>query len=355
MRQAPHRASAIVAAAACALLVGCGGEPGVGDEPQAYKVDVATGELTKLSDGEGAVTDLAWSPDGEELAYATSGRILVRTDGGGRRPILDDSASSQLQIDWSPGGGSIAFASIANEDMERVGFVSTDGEVTRVLESFRNPGALERPEWSPDGTRIAYSRPLGPFRLTPGSTKAPPAPQVDARPLRVFVVAASSGEPHVVPTGGLTSAPQWSPDGRGLLLTQGDRLVFRSTTDSTGTRTLVKPPYAPLRATWAPNGHQIAVASVGPDDRRLHVYVVSRDGGKPRLLVPSEIESGPAWSPESGRIAYSDYDGQIWVVRVRDASPRRVVLLENAEIHGLAWSPRGDAIAFIGLKRPPGD
>jgi Tol biopolymer transport system component len=214
---------------------------------------------------------------------------------------------------------------------------------------------VERPDSSPDGTRVAYSRPLGAFRLTPASTKAPPAPQVDARPLRVFVVALSSGEPHVVPTGETTSAPQWSPNGSGLLLTQGDRLVFRPTTDSHGTRTLVEPPFAPLRATWAPNGRQIAFASVGPDDRRLHLYVVSTDGGKPRLLVPSEIASGPAWSPESGRIAYSDYDGQIWVVRVRDASPRRVVRLENAEFRGLAWSPRGDAIAFIGSKRPPGD
>jgi Tol biopolymer transport system component len=355
MPPAPLRVLAVAAAAVCVLLAGCGGSSAeFGDDAQAYRIDVAGSEIATLSDGGERVSDLTWSPYGDALAYAAGGRIVVRKDDGSRQTIFDDSASVDLAIDWSPGGGSIAFDSVANEDMQRVGFVSSDGAVTRVLDSFRSDRGVEHPDLSPDGTRLAYTRPPGPFHLTQPSARTPAAPQVDARPLRVFVVATSGGAPHVVPTGASANAPQWSPNGRELMFNESGRLVVRPVSGE-GTRTLVEPPLTAFPAAWSPNGRRIAFISVGPGDRRSHLYIVAADGGAPSRPVPDEIQAGPAWSPDGGRIAYADPEGRIWIVRVRDASTRLLAVKPGVAMRDLEWSPTGNAIAFIGSKPRPSD
>jgi Tol biopolymer transport system component len=354
------RALAVATAAAGTLaLPGCfgGATPAVGDEPQAYRVNVASGKLVQLSRGEDPVVDLTWSPYGDAVAYATGGRVVVRSNGGDRRTILEDSTATALAIDWSPGGGTIAFASVANEDMERIGFVSADGATTLVLDSFRNDRGPLRPDWSSDATRLAYTRPLGPFRLTTPSTSRPPAPQVDARLLRVYVALASGGTPHVVPTEAPSSSPQWSPDGESLLFLLDNRLVLRPTVGSEAIRTLVGPPLLAHDAAWAPNGRRIAFSAIEPaGERRSRLYVLETTGDEPpRRLVRDEVVGGPAWSPDGGRIAYADSGGRIRIIRLRSGSVRRIAEFSGAAVRSLSWSPTGESIAFVAAKRPPED
>ena len=98
-----------------------------------------------------------WSPDGDDLAYATvDGDVpalyAVRPDGTGRRLIwsggADEGFAPISQVLWSPDGSEILFFS--NE----LYLVSPDGGGLRRLGIPRNvPDA--RAAWSPDGLRIA--------------------------------------------------------------------------------------------------------------------------------------------------------------------------------------------------------
>ena len=353
----PRRFAAAAIAATCVLApAGCGGNTlsAPANQPQAYQVDVRDGTVERISGADRPIVDISWSPYGDALAYATPSRIVVRSEDGDARTIFEDSAATGLAVDWSPGGGSVAFAALANEDMERVGFVSTDGAVTRVLDSFRNDRGTEKPDWSPDGTRLAYTRPLGEFRLTGPSPKAPPGPQVDARPLRVFVTPASGGPAHVVPTGAAASDPQWSPDGRSLLLIADSGLVVRTTHDP-ATSVTIAGRQRVLQAAWAPNGRRIALVAVEPAGvGRQRIYVVTpAPGAVPQLLAPDEVRAGPAWSPDGSRVAYADFDGRIWTVRLLDGARQQVAATAGAEVSAVAWSPVDDSIAIIAAERPP--
>ena len=98
-----------------------------------------------------------WSPDGDELAYATvDGDVpalyAVRPDGTGRRLIwsggADEGFAPISQVLWSPDGSEILF--FTNESY----LVRPDGDGLRRLGIPRNvPDA--RAAWSPDGSRIA--------------------------------------------------------------------------------------------------------------------------------------------------------------------------------------------------------
>ena len=102
-----------------------------------------------------------WSPDGDELPYATvdgevSSLYAVRPDGTGRRLIwsgtADDGFAPISEVLWSPDGSEILF--LSNE----LYLVSPDGGGLRRLGIPRHvPDA--RAAWSPDGSRIAIYYP----------------------------------------------------------------------------------------------------------------------------------------------------------------------------------------------------
>ena len=102
-----------------------------------------------------------WSPDGDELAYATvDGDVpalyAVRPDGTGRRLIwsggADDGFAPISEVLWSPDGSEILF--FTNEPY----LVRPDGGGLRRLGIPRHvPDA--RAAWSPDGSRIAIHYP----------------------------------------------------------------------------------------------------------------------------------------------------------------------------------------------------
>ena len=103
----------------------------------------------------------AWSPDGDELAYATvdggvSALYVVRPDGTGRRLIwsgtADDGFAPISQVLWSPDGSEILFFS--NEPY----LVSPDGGGLRRLGIPRHVPDV-RAAWSSDGLRIAIYYP----------------------------------------------------------------------------------------------------------------------------------------------------------------------------------------------------
>ncbi len=105
------------------------------------------------------------------------------------------------------------------------------------------------------------------------------------------------------------------------------------------------------RATWSPDGKQIAFVS--NMSGRNNIWLVSSEGGWPtQLTVSDQRQTAPAWSPDGKWIAYqSDYDGdELWDIFLVSPKTGRVVNLTNtrniAEMEP-TWSPNGRYLAYL--------
>ncbi|MDO8485585.1 MAG: hypothetical protein Q7S35_11665 [Candidatus Limnocylindrales bacterium] len=139
-----------------------------------------------------------WSPDGQQLAMTVSGggssRVWVQAaDGGDRRQVTDVSVAS-APPSWSPDGQHLVFSSSGLFLVE-----VASGSITPLT---AEPGSM--PTWSIGGT-IAFS--------TIGS----------GSPGIFLVDPDGSGLRRVSGDLGLTPVPEWSPDGRRLLLSDEGR------------------------------------------------------------------------------------------------------------------------------------
>ncbi len=159
------------------------------------------------------------------IVYQRSPHVrVVRVDGTGDRIVTPVPAGNQQHPDWSPDGSRIAF----DVDDSAIWVVGFHGERPRQVYTCTAPCLwVSEPAWSPDGTEIAFTR---------YSVKA------DGRTARRSVVAAvgvRSGKVrvlHRVRRGSdIPFTPRWSPDGRRIVFEE-DRFVDddKDTSDTVG-------------------------------------------------------------------------------------------------------------------------
>ncbi len=107
----------------------------------------------------GLQTSPAWSPDGSTIAYATRTAIMkVQVGGGGPPVLLKDNVAGFLS--WSPDGRWIAVATLAGLTL-----ISPDGKQSRSLAT----GMWFAPAWTKDGTRLLGLRKSDDRRLVVAS------------------------------------------------------------------------------------------------------------------------------------------------------------------------------------------
>lgn len=155
--------------------------------------------------------DPAWSHDGRRIAFATDSGIAIVAAGGGREQYLVSNAS---QPAWSPDDSSIVFVRSESTGLRsgNLWSISIDGTNERQL---TRSGEDDWPTWSPDGLRIAFSRPdSGVSRWS------------------IWIVDTKGGEPTRFTSnqaGESRSRPAWSWDGKRLAY-----FLFRDTQPHAG-------------------------------------------------------------------------------------------------------------------------
>ncbi|MBS1664317.1 MAG: S9 family peptidase [Bacteroidetes bacterium] len=218
---------------------------------------------------------LAWSPDGQRLAFvsATPGPepdmngdpiVITRywfrpaTSAGGRfsdnrrlHIFIVDLASRQVSqltkgdatehsISWSPDGRQLVFLSnhepdpdfVFNYDIFLLDIAS--GSVRALTQTKSNEFA---PVWSPDGKTIAYS----------GLKRDITSSETNLEDTHVWTVDVASGSRREVGAGidNRQNAPVWSPDGQWLYFTvnsRGSTFLHRIHPNGTGDEVVARPP-----------------------------------------------------------------------------------------------------------------
>ncbi len=153
--------------------------------------------------------------------------------------------------------------------------------------------------------------------------------------------------PSYVSAANLIEQVELSPKGeRVLFAARGD--IFSAPVEKGPTRNLTHSPGAHDKwPAWSPDGSKVAFLSDASGEEEI--YVVAQDGSAP----PEKITSGghafrydPKWSPDNTHIAFSDKDGRLWLVSLKDHTTQEIAHCTEGEIHDYAWSPGGGFVAF---------
>jgi serine/threonine protein kinase len=308
----------------------------------------ATGEsVRRITDGG---FDPTWSPDGQQIAYATeevndpASRLGISTlyvtalAGGAPRKLVNGDG---VQPAWSPSGARIAYWSNVGGQRDLYTVAAAGGTPVRVT---NDPAIDWSPAWSPDGKFIYFSSDRG-----------------TAMNLWRIAVDESSGTvlgaPEPVTTGVQASAalPHLSKD--------GSRLVFRSRIASVNP---IAVPFDPvsLRAgtpvvldtrnniripsSVSPDGKQIAYFSLGEQQEDL--FIGTPDGPMRRVTDDGARDRSPMFTPDGRSVVfYSNRGGrwEPWIIGIDGGGLRKIADAPSEAVY-VTISPAGDEIVFNG-------
>lgn len=111
-----------------------------------------------------------------------------------------------------------------------------------------------------------------------------------------------------------------------------------------------------LPSACAAAGLAVLLASCGQDEsgRGSGLLLVEVASGERKQLADERSYSSPSWSPDSQRLAVVASGPEAGAIEVIDAdsSGKQAVARRRGFIQGLAWSPRGDTLAYVRLLEP---
>jgi TolB protein len=254
--------------------------------------------------------------------------------------------------------GPIAFQRLVNPKTEtaQIFSVNPTGGPLRRLTDFA--GGAIAPDFSPDGSRIAFYRPKPNAVFTMGADGAGPL-----RVTRGCRAPRCLGDDNAswTPTGELLFTRAFGPLREDYWATEVD--LMRVGADGSGASVVRR--FIRRRdgrepghdAQLSPDGSRLAVTlqnNRGKKELASAVYVLDADGGNMRRITPMRLNAGnPDWSPDGKRIVFnSSWEGQaaveIYTVRP-DGTGLQRLRREPKRSYSFdpVWSPDGTRIAML--------
>ncbi|MEX2425467.1 MAG: DPP IV N-terminal domain-containing protein [Thermomicrobiaceae bacterium] len=319
----------LIAVGLLTVIAACGEiEPEVdsrfeaGQQPEGRILFAASGDIHLWDGSSERLTDYgdasapAWSEDGEEYLFvrmgdAYSDLVLAEPDSSSTQRVTANQPNSTpgseeylarvswaLDPVWSPSGNGVAYVSDAGTDNNFLWHRSTAaGDPWRVPCSQRYNDNVERPSFSPNGTKIVFAQ----------RTSA----QADMnRWMELRICDLNSGELTELVGGDAGDSaffPRWSPDGD-----------------------------------W--------IAFVRRLEGQTDIWVVPADGGEPVQLTEKGNVTAPEWSPDGEFIAFFEPDGSTFKASVMGfdagdgdepsaSDPEELFSVDNVDpASGMSWT-----------------
>jgi TolB protein len=307
---------------------------GVDIDRDGYRVAVDGGDRGAISANG---TMLIRLEPGSRTIFLTGLTPNCAVDGPGSRTVTIVNGEVAL-IEFGVGCTATAPGILALESSGDIYVADTNGSNLRRLTFDGGPYSYNREAaWSPDGSRIAFSK-------SDGRTGA-----------GIYLINADGTNlGRLSPEGAYDASPTWSPDGARIAFeNRSDNRsighIFAMNADGTNRVQLTSNRQPNSSPAWSPDGHRIAYATYSDTgDSGTHIYVMNADGtNRVRLTNNDAFDSDPEWSPDGGRIVFTRYPDLL----VMDADGTNLVRLTPARSEpgrsgSPAWSPDGLMIAF---------
>jgi TolB protein len=249
-----------------------------------------TGRATLIDDGNFNRSPII-TPNGSRVVFVketpTALEIWSMTLAGTDLVLLASGQSADVDLAVSPDGSRVAFSFA-----DGIGAVDVEGADPVTLSD-----AGYWPVYSPDGSRIAYTR------TRPGTATLP-----GYRIHDVCIMDADGSDPvKISQSPGNNYWPRFSPDGDEVLYhsENGSKIELRVVNpDGTGDMVLTDQAAWLNPASWSPGGDAIAFISRGQQD----VMIVRPDGtGLTNLTNGAGPNESPVWTPDSQKILYHSF------------------------------------------------
>ena len=299
------------------------------------------GTLPLLLVGSGAVAGTSLAPRNGLIAASGPGGISLIDPQTSAQRLIAKTEDAEVPT-WSSDGRLLAFE-IWDESGTSVYSVRADGTDLRLV--LKNAWS---PSWSPDSKQLVVAR---------ETCYQDPCSADDFATSNLFLVDADGGNPgQLTFVADGADGPEWSPDGTwiaflgagGIDLVQPEEMVQ---SEHIRSRWLLGVDDTAYDFAWSPDGDWIAFAG----DTGL--YRVRPPLGDPERLSGDEGVEHLAWSPDGAKIAFehSEEASPQMEIDLLDVVSRKQIGPTKRGVPGFApvWSPDGKQLAFLATKKDP--
>ena len=318
-----------------------------------FIVGVYGGEPHQLTFDKREISDLDWSDDGREILFISnrSGnqrlwRISAARTASPPLPSLMAMINGEVRNFTISGAGNFAYISPPARNTE-INLVPLPGKIIdtiiptindrkKVPCSINNTGYTHSPRFSPDGRRVTFiSNSSGSDQIWISNS--------DCSNQRQISLLNQKEVGH----------PDWSPDGTRIAFDQivdGQSDIFDIEVDGGSIRRLTNSPANETLPKWSRNGQEIyfCLWSDNKIDQKCQIWKMPLNGGE--ALAMANNNEGEYAAPASGSYIYFTRNARIWRKNTRLEGEEPLPQLREFPV-GNNWNLVADSILLISTKR----